>query len=1268
MATRAGFVSTPITAVVHPAVVPAAVPVRTYTCIARINQRRPQIKACRAAAQASSSATKTVPPFHLAFPVHDVAAAKDFYGSKLGCPEGRSAASWVDYNLYGHQIVCHHIKGYNAASTANDVDGDPVPVPHFGLALSVDQFHELAERVRQSDIEFVLQPHIRFQGAPGEQWTMFFRDPSGNALEFKAMTNPENLFKKGQRKHWRAPSGKFKGGKSAPKKPARLDRSVSAGELVWRDLQQTALNPFESSTSDETQEDARNRRSGFHAHEGGMFRGKLGSLWGRLLYSYYNWRKDSWSDLQLFALMNMLVIFCGALVKHFWVNQVDMEEAQFSGTWQDIYKVLVLIFGSNFPEASASAPNQVFSLVMAACGLMAFALVLALVEQVVLDVVEENVKQGGRVFETGHIVVLSWGQSQHDIEVVWKILSQICLAYRNEGGRVVVVLSQTAKLEMEEMFWRTVPIEERHGTSFVFRQGSPLVPDDLRMVAASAAAVTIVVADSSRAPEEADAQSLRAAVLLDELDFPGFGVRDPRRGAVVVEMKTMDALPLLHFSCSKRILGVPTNNLNARRLARMVCHPVVAEVSKMMWNFNSQSQTYMQHFPQLVGRSFAELVAFFPEGICLGLLNSRTGDCAIAPPPDRLVGPMDDLIMIRPSSISAEEYQPLEEAADVHLDGWHPMLYYQSYDADQNGSATPDQPRTAPVAVPSLLGGMRLRSDGVADGKVPLPVEYRLGPEVDGIERLLICGWGETSFMSDLLRELDRGPAALAPGSEVTLLNIHEGYELFARIKRYNGGDLKNIRLHHVRCNPLKRHELAQVDVASFKCAMVLCDTAWMDPDNDASNGIELHEQRDFLRMDAMVMLVHLNIRKLLEAACHPELNIICEKVAFEGVTRFEDGSRLPLSVSSNFRSHAAKILLEIAYNPKVLVAYSKLTDECELLVQETAAFAMLDEEINFWQLQLRAQAVDQVLVGYYEIPQVITGPIVAVVNPVGLTSRLAPRVWNDGQQRIKLLTFCSTKKGLDEIEGNETELNYIKLSADEADMVVVQPVEDQLSVFLREELSVIREELSAFRKDTQVPRKLLRSIHAAAVAEAGKKLAWFKGSGHVDFSELNKYIGASKNKALSHSLMRLRNVVTLSRQQQALLRCESVGIMCVLAAAHPKLYLNAGRNGLNVPAEELEFDAQGKVELPMGKHYAYIDIGEAKRSLDYRTSVKQLGLNLGALRWTLQTAFALKPAQITLVGRLFVTKENVEVMSGKAQLVDLALCDWGYSLFVHML
>lgn len=133
-------------------------------------------------------------PFHLAFPVKDLQESREFYGQALGCTEGRSSARWVDFNLYGHQVVAHVVNGYEAATSLNTVDSDPVPVPHFGLALTIEQFHALSARMKEAKVSFELEPHVRFVGQPGEQWTMFVKDPSGNCLE--AMTNPENLFAK----------------------------------------------------------------------------------------------------------------------------------------------------------------------------------------------------------------------------------------------------------------------------------------------------------------------------------------------------------------------------------------------------------------------------------------------------------------------------------------------------------------------------------------------------------------------------------------------------------------------------------------------------------------------------------------------------------------------------------------------------------------------------------------------------------------------------------------------------------------------------------------------------------------------------------------------------------------------------------------------------------------------------------------------------------------------------------------------------------------
>jgi len=135
-------------------------------------------------------------PFHIAFPVDDLAAARHFYGTVLACPEGRSSNQWIDFDLFGHQIVAHLKPRAADATHHNPVDGHDVPVPHFGVVLPMDAWHTLAERLKAAGVDFVIEPYIRFKGEVGEQATMFFLDPAGNALEFKAFADIMQLFAK----------------------------------------------------------------------------------------------------------------------------------------------------------------------------------------------------------------------------------------------------------------------------------------------------------------------------------------------------------------------------------------------------------------------------------------------------------------------------------------------------------------------------------------------------------------------------------------------------------------------------------------------------------------------------------------------------------------------------------------------------------------------------------------------------------------------------------------------------------------------------------------------------------------------------------------------------------------------------------------------------------------------------------------------------------------------------------------------------------------
>jgi hypothetical protein len=146
---------------------------------------------------APDTQTRPLPPFHLAFPVTDLEATRAFYGTLLGCPVGRESERWIDFDFFGHQITAHQVDGPGrGGAPTNPVDGKDVPIPHFGAVLDWDAWHALADRLKRASVAFIIEPHIRFPGQAGEQATMFFRDPSGNHLEFKAFQDPGRMFQR----------------------------------------------------------------------------------------------------------------------------------------------------------------------------------------------------------------------------------------------------------------------------------------------------------------------------------------------------------------------------------------------------------------------------------------------------------------------------------------------------------------------------------------------------------------------------------------------------------------------------------------------------------------------------------------------------------------------------------------------------------------------------------------------------------------------------------------------------------------------------------------------------------------------------------------------------------------------------------------------------------------------------------------------------------------------------------------------------------------
>ena len=138
---------------------------------------------------------KKLQPFHLAFPVHDLTEAKEFYTKVLGCTLGRSSEHWIDFNLFGHQVVAHLNPEEISKTKTSNVDDKEVPVRHFGIILEWEKWHQFSTELKDNGVEFIIEPYIRFKGEIGEQATMFFLDPSGNALEFKSFKDPEMIFK-----------------------------------------------------------------------------------------------------------------------------------------------------------------------------------------------------------------------------------------------------------------------------------------------------------------------------------------------------------------------------------------------------------------------------------------------------------------------------------------------------------------------------------------------------------------------------------------------------------------------------------------------------------------------------------------------------------------------------------------------------------------------------------------------------------------------------------------------------------------------------------------------------------------------------------------------------------------------------------------------------------------------------------------------------------------------------------------------------------------
>ncbi|KAF8072953.1 hypothetical protein HT031_000613 [Scenedesmus sp. PABB004] len=313
----------------------------------------------------------------------------------------------------------------------------------------------------------------------------------------------------------------------------------------------------------------------------------------------------------------------------------------------------------------------------------------------------------------------------------------------------------------------------------------------------------------------------------------------------------------------------------------------------------------------------------------------------------------------------------------------------------------PRPPAATAAAAAAARGGVEPASASASSALVP--PEYLEAN--DGPQRLVVLGWGSRSLMADLIRELDHGLSALPRGSEVVFLNSHAPEASLGAVLA--GTSLENIQVRHVQANPLVRSSIAaKLDVTGFRCAMVLCDELWVDHDGNEANGIDGDvDAPSVLRMDSLVMVAQLNVRKLLEDAAHSPINIISQKVANEGLTRFEDRLRLPLGISVNFNSYTAKVLSQVAANPLMMYPVTRLGENAQITIVDSAALCGRGEAATWWQLAVRAGAVGDVLLGHYAVPADMDTALDTVLAPEEET-RLVPRVWNNGSGTLKFVVL----------------------------------------------------------------------------------------------------------------------------------------------------------------------------------------------------------------------------------------------------------------------
>ena len=755
-----------------------------------------------------------------------------------------------------------------------------------------------------------------------------------------------------------------------------------------------------------------------------------------LLYKYFLWRKDTWSDLQLFMGINAFFLLFGSTVFQGLLlvdpsTNTSGDVYTPSAFWSSIYSILQIVLGQELPEESAvSILQQVFAVMIAVIGLASFALILALIEQVVLEVLEGNVRLGSTVIEQDHVVLLCWGESSRDLNQTIRIVKELCAAQKGHDRwtpTIVVLVQGREKLEMEQIFESAVPDHERNGCELVFRQGSPLDPASLDLVSVCAAATVIICGDYSQRCRESDAQVLRSAILVDEAVY-----KLKKKPCIIAEIQTEDGLELMHYSTSASVRPIPTTLVNSLRTARLLTHPVASVVSHRLFEHTSNSFIGMYSADdgdRFVGKTLSEIMTYFDYATPIGFGKLEDGMYDLNPVPNRTMRSGERIMLLQSAHPGAAHGLPTPFHDDTEDANWTKdmfMEHYKSLNASlclqgksslkcstgrwysQEGWGSSDSTSSfdGNVATSSNGNGLpyaALISNGDAD--------YSSANE--NKRSILVSGWPGTSYSIALIKALDTKVARENPSNEcgptkIVVLNDHEK-DFMESIFQSLEKSVKHIELIHKKCDPRNKEQLSKAlegSLGEFSAAITLSDTLWLE--NEPTPGFALSSSA-MLRMDALILTCQLNIRYLIEMSGSPEITFISEKLSSESIcTRFEDRQRLPLGAAVNSSSFAAKALAQEALLPGSIGIYNQVGKKCLLRVYDSSSLARKGERVSYVCLQRRAATMQCILMGYYDVPKSAFDTVHLELNPQGAQEKTRKRVWNTGQGGTMLILATS--------------------------------------------------------------------------------------------------------------------------------------------------------------------------------------------------------------------------------------------------------------------